>query len=159
MISNGCASFTQRESNRDRARGRETFWSFLLSVTYCLYLPIRCIVDPSKELKIDLQIRVICLFQFSGCVKHAWTIVHIMFKRMVLKGLVVGAALVQYGCIAHCTLEFVADFVVVRTYWLGNMYFSQNKHQCENLYRISCYLLDSDNEFKGAFACWNVGTE
>lgn len=35
-----------------------------------------------------------------------------MLRHLALRGLGLGAVLVQYGCIAHCTLEYVADFVV-----------------------------------------------
>ncbi|KAK2161118.1 hypothetical protein LSH36_121g10004 [Paralvinella palmiformis] len=35
-----------------------------------------------------------------------------MWKSCLIRSLAVGATIVQYGCIAHCTLEFVADFVI-----------------------------------------------
>ena len=38
---------------------------------------------------------------------------HVMWKRVFLRAVGVGGVLIQYGCIAHCTLEFVGDFVVV----------------------------------------------
>ena len=39
-----------------------------------------------------------------------------MLSRAMFKALGIGAVVVQYGCIAHCALEFVADFVVVSKY-------------------------------------------
>ena len=38
-----------------------------------------------------------------------------MLRSLLVKAIGVGAVIVQYGCIAHCTLEFVGDFVVVRS--------------------------------------------
>ncbi|KAK2177462.1 hypothetical protein NP493_597g03013 [Ridgeia piscesae] len=35
-----------------------------------------------------------------------------MWKRVFLRTVGMGSVLIQYGCIAHCTLEFVGDFVV-----------------------------------------------
>jgi len=35
-----------------------------------------------------------------------------MWRKACLKVLGVSAVVIQYGCIAHCSLEFVADFVV-----------------------------------------------
>ena len=35
------------------------------------------------------------------------------FRKALWKSLGVTAVIVQYGCIAHCTLEFVGGFVVV----------------------------------------------
>ena len=37
---------------------------------------------------------------------------------MFLRAAGVGGVLIQYGCIAHCTLEFVGDFVVVSIFTL-----------------------------------------
>lgn len=42
-----------------------------------------------------------------------------MFRRTLGKALGFGAVLVQYGCMAHCTLEFVGDFVVVSQNFLS----------------------------------------
>ena len=39
-----------------------------------------------------------------------------MFSRLAAKALGVGTVILQYGCIAHCTFEFVGDFVVVGWY-------------------------------------------
>lgn len=47
-----------------------------------------------------------------------------MHRQILYRALGVGAVLVQYGCIAHCTLQFVADFVIVsiNTYIRWNVF-------------------------------------
>lgn len=36
-----------------------------------------------------------------------------MWKDALWRSASIGAILIQYGCVAHCTLEFIGDFVVV----------------------------------------------
>jgi len=50
---------------------------------------------------------------FSLLILSESPVSHVMWKRVFLRTVGMGSVLIQYGCIAHCTLEFVGDFVVV----------------------------------------------
>ena len=56
---------------------------------------------------------------------------------MFLRAAGVGGVLIQYGCIAHCTLEFVGDFVVVSIFTLCDEQIDvESSGSCINLFVV-----------------------
>lgn len=39
-----------------------------------------------------------------------------MFNKYALKAVGAVATILQYGCVTHCALEYIGDFVVVRLF-------------------------------------------
>lgn len=73
---------------------------------------------------------------------------------MLSKALGIGITVTQCGCIAHCTFEYLADFVVVSNgFWSSHMIdlivankFQPNKMKANDIILISVFICNEDKK-------------